>query len=172
MYTVEEINQMTRTAFVEALGPAFEESPWVAERAYESSPFADRDQLVTEMIAVMHKASQEEKLALLNAHPDLGGKLAMTRASQSEQRGAGLDHLSENEYEVFSGLNRQYVASFGFPFIMAVKGRTKEEILTAMQERVNHGHEEEFQQALAEVGAIASFRLSEWVENNREGVSR
>nr|WP_028547574.1 urate oxidase [Paenibacillus sp. UNC451MF] len=150
---------MNQNAFIELLGWIFEHSPWVAERAWASKPFNSVVHLHEIMVQMVKAASYEERLALLQAHPDLAGRLQMTVVSQQEQRGAGLDQLSEEEYKVMSSMNRDYTERFGFPFIIAVKGLGKEAIIAAMKERLNNSFAAEYERALTEVARIAGFRL-------------
>ncbi|WP_127532342.1 2-oxo-4-hydroxy-4-carboxy-5-ureidoimidazoline decarboxylase [Paenibacillus kobensis] len=162
-FTIEQLNLMDRHSFMEAVGWVVEHSPWVMERVYAKLPYRDGDQLHDELVDVIRNLNEEEKVSLLRSHPDLGTRLAMTDASVSEQRGAGLDSLSEDEYIQLSELNKQYTDRFGFPFIMAVKGKNKAEITEAMQRRSENGRDEELQAALSEIGRITKFRLLERV---------
>jgi 2-oxo-4-hydroxy-4-carboxy-5-ureidoimidazoline decarboxylase len=145
--------------FVEALGWVFEHSPWVADRAWLERPFASLDDLCDKMTAQVDAASREEQLALLCAHPDLGTRARVSRASAGEQAGAGLDQLTPDEYESLLRLNTAYKKKFGFPFLYAVKGSDKLAILEALGRRLESAPEEEFQAALGQVYRIARFRL-------------
>ncbi len=163
MLTIQAINTLTREQFVEQLGWIFEHSPWVAERAWKKRPFADLEALHAEMEAEVEHASQEEQLALLRAHPDLGAKARMSTASVSEQSGAGLDRLTAEEYERLQKLNTAYRDKFGFPFLYAVKGSTKYDILRALEQRLQETPDQEFRQALTQVYRIALFRLQDTI---------
>jgi 2-oxo-4-hydroxy-4-carboxy-5-ureidoimidazoline decarboxylase len=161
--TLETLNGMSADDFRRALGAVFEHSPWVAERAWPARPFLTRDALHTAMAAAVRQASREEQLALLRAHPDLGGRAAragaMTEASVAEQSSAGLDRLSNEEYERFERLNTAYRLKFGFPFVIAVRHHDKRAILDAFGERLRHTVEQELKVALAQVFDIAHLRL-------------
>ena len=157
-----------RTLFVERFGGVYEHSPWVAGSAHEAGLGADADTaagLAAALRQAMAAGPSDAKLALINAHPDLAGKLALSRKltaeSTGEQAGAGLDRLSAEELARFTQLNDSYRARFGFPFIMAVKGKTKAAILTAFEERLKHDKTAEFDTALAEIDRIAALRLKE-----------
>lgn len=163
-YSIERLNQMSQEEFVAALGTVFERSPSISEKAWDDRPFADRDALYRSMVRIVQTSSHEEQLALFCAHPDLGTKAKMADASEEEQSGVGLDRLSPEEFERFQGLNELYRDRFGFPFIIAVKNQTKESILEAFEERLNHSMEEEQQQALTEICTIARFRLESMIE--------
>jgi 2-oxo-4-hydroxy-4-carboxy-5-ureidoimidazoline decarboxylase len=159
--TSEEVNQMNRKEFIQKIGWVFEHSPWVASAAWENGPFESHEHLLQTMIKMVQNAEEPMQLALLRAHPDLGTRLQMSEVSQKEQARAGLDQLTKEELEEFVSLNQQYVQKFEFPFIMAVKGQSKESILAAMKQRVHHAYDEEFNIALHEVFKIAGFRLND-----------
>ncbi|CAM3713143.1 2-oxo-4-hydroxy-4-carboxy-5-ureidoimidazoline decarboxylase [Cohnella lubricantis] len=158
------INEMDRDTFVRALGGIFEHSPWVAEGCVESRPFASIAALHEAMTEVVRSSPEETVLELLRAHPDLGTRLAVTDYSASEQSGAGLDRLTPEEYERMTALNEQYVEKFGFPFILAVKGKSKDEIVASMEARVLNGARDEREEALAQIGRITRFRLEDLVD--------
>jgi len=145
--------------FTAALGWIFEDSPWVAERAWARRPFVSREALHHAMVREVENAPVAEQQALLAAHPDLGTRAKVSAASTQEQAGARLDRLTPDEYSLFSGLNRVYREKFGFPFLYAVKGSTKQDIIAALRIRMDSSQEREFQQALTEVYRIAWFRI-------------
>jgi OHCU decarboxylase len=161
--TLAEINAMDAAAFVAALGFVFELSPWVVERAHAAGPFADRDVLHRAMMAVLGAASQDDKLALIRAHPELAGKAAIARAltpeSLGEQARAGLDRLTADEYARFHALNGAYGARFSFPFIICARLNDKDSILSAMERRLANEPETEIAEAIAQIGLISRFRL-------------
>jgi OHCU decarboxylase len=161
-------SRMGRALFVERFGGVYEHSPWVAETAFDAGlgPAADQASgLAAAMAAAMQRGGDEAKRALISAHPDLAGRLAaaktLTPESASEQAGAGLDHLTPDERTEFTALNDAYRARFGFPFIMAVKGKTKADILGAFDKRLGNEAKEEFETALAEIDKIAALRLKD-----------
>lgn len=159
--TIGELNRMDRAAFVAAVGWIFEHSPWVAERAFDAGPFAGLDALHTSMMDQVERASFAERLALLQAHPDLGARARLSKASSAEQAGAGLDSLTPGEFEQLHRLNTAYRTRFGFPFLSAVKGSTKHDILRALQARMEAAPEDEYREALRQVYRIARFRLED-----------
>lgn len=161
-----EVNRMTQPEFVDALGSIFEHSPWVAERVWPEQPFASLNALHSAMVATVNRAKEEEQLALLRAHPELGTRARVSAASAGEQRGAGLDSLTPDEYRNLQTLGEQYRAKFGFPFIFAVKGSGPGDILLALIVRLNGTPEDELRQALWEVGRIAWFRLQEAIQES------
>ncbi|MDI4646256.1 2-oxo-4-hydroxy-4-carboxy-5-ureidoimidazoline decarboxylase [Cohnella hashimotonis] len=163
MLTLSVVNGLERGSFVEALGSVFEHSPWVAEAAWAARPYLSVGALHQAMMDVVRDAPRARLIAFLRAHPDLGTRLAVTPYSASEQAGAGLDRLTAEEYEIFTHLNQTYVERFGFPFILAVKGKSKEEILEAMRTRVNHDAERELAEAVSQIARITGFRLADLV---------
>ena len=158
---IDELNSLGCEEFVETVGWVFEDSPWVAERAWKQRPFTDLEALHNAMVHEVMTASIPDQLALLGAHPDLGSRAKMTIASTSEQAGAGLDQLTSQEFERLRMLNSQYREKMGFPFLFAVKGSTKYDILEALERRVGEDPAREFQEALRHVHQIALFRLED-----------
>jgi OHCU decarboxylase len=158
---------MGRAYAEELFGDVFEHSPWIAAAAHAGglSPAQDSAEgLHAAMAAAVDAAPRERQMALVQTHPDLAGRLKpaeLTSDSATEQASAGLDSLSDEERRRFLALNERYRAKFGFPFIMAVKGRGKAEILAAFERRLEHDADEEFATALAEVKTIALLRLKE-----------
>jgi OHCU decarboxylase len=159
-------SRMARDEFVERFGDIFEHSDWVARRAYELELGPAHDSaggLHNALCRAFRAASADERLAVLRAHPDLAGKLAaarrLTAASEAEQASAGLDALSDAERERFGKLNAAYVERFGFPFIIAVRGRSRQEILAAFEERIGNDRAAELDAACKEVERIALLRL-------------
>jgi len=156
---IEALNSLDRENFVATIGWVFEDSPWVAQRAWVSRPFASVEALHGAMVDQVERATPEEQLDLLRAHPDLGTKARVSEASTAEQAGAGLDQLTPEEFELLHGLNQAYRDKFGFPFLFAVKGSSKHDILDALERRVQSSREEEYRVALAQVYRIARFRI-------------
>ena len=160
-------SRMDRMIFVELFGDIFEHSPWIAERTYDAGLTTGQDTtegLHAAMVNALSEATREQKLALINAHPDLAGRLKLadlTVDSRGEQSSAGLDSLTEAERSRFLALNDAYKQKFGFPFIMAVKGRSKDEILAAFEERLEHEPDEEFETAVVQIELIALLRLKD-----------
>jgi 2-oxo-4-hydroxy-4-carboxy-5-ureidoimidazoline decarboxylase len=161
LVTLAELNAGTRPRFVETLGWIFEASPWVVERAWAAHPFKSIEDLHGAMTAVVDAADPNERLALLRAHPDLGTRARMSDASAGEQKGAGLDRLTPEEFERLQRFNLAYREKFGFPFLFAVKGSTKHDVLAALERRLTAAYDEELAEALRQVYRIAMFRLQE-----------
>lgn len=159
--TIADVNALERDAFVEQFGWVFEHSPWVAERAWDRRPFASVNELHAAMVDAMNEGSTDDQLALLRAHPDLGARIAMSAASTGEQAGAGLHQLSPETFDSLRRLNNDYREKFGFPFLFAVRGSTPEQILAALQKRLQRDPQTELQEALRQVTRIARFRLDD-----------
>lgn len=159
---------MDRDLFVQIFGGVYEHSRWIAEHIYDIGLDASHDTpfgLQQAMKAAVEDAGYEPQLALLRAHPDLAGKLAvsgkLTKESSGEQASAGLDECTQDEFEAFQSLNLAYKDKFGFPYILAVKGRHRSEILENFKKRVEFDAVEEFDEALSQVHQIALLRLNE-----------
>jgi OHCU decarboxylase len=161
-------SRMPRALFVERFGDIFEHTPQVAERAHRAGLTTASDTvngLHGALVTVMRAMSPDEKLALINAHPDLAGRLALAKQltgdSTREQGSAGLDRLTADELKRFTALNTAYLTRFGFPFILAVKGRTKNEILASFETRLKHDATAELDEALRQIERIALLRLQD-----------
>jgi 2-oxo-4-hydroxy-4-carboxy-5-ureidoimidazoline decarboxylase len=161
--TMAELNALDREHFVHAIGWVFEHSPWVAERAWAMKPFRDLDALHAAMVEQVRSAGRNEQLDLLRAHPDLGTRARIGAASAGEQAAAGLDRLLPAEFRRLKELNSAYREKFGFPFLLAVKGSTKYDILNALEKRLQALPDEEYENALRQVFRIARFRLEDAV---------
>ena len=159
---------MSRQDFVSHYGGVFEHSAWIAERAWAGELAPANDSAIglhAALACQFRAASTEERLGVLNAHPDLAGKLAaakqLTAESTAEQASAGLDMLSDAERATFMELNTAYIAKFGFPFIIAVRDNTKDSILSAFKTRIGNDSETEFATACGQVERIAELRLKD-----------
>jgi 2-oxo-4-hydroxy-4-carboxy-5-ureidoimidazoline decarboxylase len=155
---------MKELEFVRRYGGIYEHSPWVAEMAATLvDDSADVDVIARVMADCVDNASRDRQLALIRAHPDLAGKAAVAgelgEDSGSEQTSAGLDRCSPQEYARFQALNAAYRRKFGFPFVMAVRNSTREQILAAFESRLENDYDEEFETALVEIHNIARMRL-------------
>lgn len=157
---------LDRTAFGATYGGIYEHSPWVAEAVFDGGLAAADDApegLAARMAAAVEDADDDRKLALLRAHPELAGRLAvagnLTSDSRAEQASAGLDRCTPEEFAEFQRLNAAYNERFGFPFIIAVRGLTRQDILQAFRARVANDRKTEFATAMEQVHRIARLRL-------------
>ena len=170
--TIEEVNRMGHEAFVAKFGSLYEHSLWVAEAASTERPFDDIEEMHRTFEDAMYRATREKQLDLIRAHPDLAGKAAMagelTRESEREQSSAGLDRLSPEEYDAFTGANRAYREKFGFPLVIYAREHNKDTILENAGARLENSTEKEIDTALAEISKIARYRLGEIFEKGDE----
>ena len=161
-------HELSRMAFIATFGGIYEHSPWVAETLYDqglSKDDSNPTKLFKRMAAIVDAAGDKRQMALLCAHPELAGKLAisgsLTAESTAEQASAQLDQCSAEEFAEFQNLNQRYQETFGHPFIIAVRGLNRTQILATFRKRVNHSAGVEFRTALAEVHKIAKLRLDQ-----------
>jgi len=158
---INKINKLTQTEFVKVFANIFENARWIAEELYKQKPFKDFDELSSKMMNIFEISSKEKKLKILNEHPNLGDKTKislLTPDSLKEQKSVGLDQCTKEEFTEFNKLNDDY-KKFGFPFILAVKGKNKIEILNNFRKRINSDPQVEFEEAIKQVKKIASLRL-------------
>ncbi len=163
MTPLSQINAMTPAEFEKTFGDVAEHSPWVARNAAGERPFQSREAMIAAFRDAVLAASETAQLALIRAHPDLATKAKLTDDSTREQARAGLGRLSKDEFARFTHLNEFYKSKFDFPFIFAVKGATKEQILASFTKRVNNPKEDEFAMALEQVCHIFRFRIEDRV---------
>ena len=153
--------------FVNILKSIYEHSPWVPERllSKEGIEIKTKRELHLQMKQIVDSASKKEKINLIRAHPELGNRLQktkkLTRFSQEEQKSVGLDQCTEEEFEILTSLNKEYRSKFEFPFIIAVKGLSKNYIIENMKKRIKNNQEEEFNTAISEVHKIAKLRIND-----------
>lgn len=163
-----DLAALERARFLELFGSVFEHAPWVAEQAFDTGPFHTAEGLHKAMVHAMRRAPRARQLALIQAHPDLAGRAAiagaLTAASTAEQASAGLDQCTPSEFERFRELNQGYQEKFGFPFILAVKGRSRAEILAVFEQRLDNSVEAEFAEALNQIAEIARLRLADLIQ--------
>lgn len=172
-YSLAKINQATEKDFVAILGGIFEHAPWVAEKvaaekvvaggAVLSRPFATLEELHRAMVAVIEQSPHPVQLGLIRNHPELAGKAAvagqLTADSTREQKGAGLDQCSPAEFAELTRLNRAYSDKFSMPFVIAVRGLTRSDIIAAMGRRLENDAATEQAEALRQIYKIGRLRL-------------
>lgn len=164
-YSISEVNQMDKSDFVQSFGSVFEETPKVAEQAWAAMPFQDVADLHQKMVTVVEQGmTSHEKLTLIQSHPELGANGKMAAASVQEQAGAGFNQAKAEVHQQIQQLNAVYQEKFGFPFVMAVKGQTLDNIIAALKDRIDQTKEEEMARSLAEIYKIARFRLNDLIE--------
>jgi OHCU decarboxylase len=164
MDSIDKFNKLSKAEFISIFGNIFEKTEWVAERCYESKPYNNLDELVSKMMKIFENIEKERHLEILNSHPDLAVEKKLTKDSKNEQKNASLNHCTDEEFMEFKKLNEEYKKKFGFPFIVAVKGKNKEEILNSFRQRITNNINLEFEEAKKQVKKIASFRLDEIIK--------
>ena len=160
---INKINKLSKSEFIKVFANIFENAIWIAEELYNQKPFNDFEELSSKILNIFETTTKEKKLKILKDHPDLANKTKislLTPDSLKEQTNAGLDQCTEEEFNEFKKLNDNY-KKFGFPFILAVKGKTKIEILNNFRKRVSSDPEIEFAEAVKQVKQIANMRLKE-----------
>ena len=164
MKTIDKINKLSRSKFVEIFANIFEKTKWIAERLYNQKPFNSFEDLCSKILEIFKTTSKENQLKIIRAHPDLADKTKISLLnidSRAEQNRAGLDKCSEKEFKEFKNFNNEYKKKFGFPFILAVKDKNRKEIFNNFRKRILHGKNKEFIEAKKQVKKIANLRLGE-----------
>ena len=164
MDSIDTFNKLNKSEFLSTFGNVFEKTEWIAEKCYDSKPYNNVQELVNKMMEVFENSIKEKHLKILNSHPDLAVKKKLTKESENEQANANLNKCTNEEFEEFNKLNKKYKKKFGFPFIIAVKGKNKNEILNIFRQRITNNINLEFEEAKKQVKKIATFRLSEIIK--------
>ena len=161
---INKINELPKSEFIKVFGNIFESSSWISEELYKLKPFDGFEELSTKILDIFENATKESQIKILRAHPDLANKTkigSLTTDSKNEQNSAGLDKCTPDEFGEFKNLNFEYKKKFGFPFIFAVKDKSKLEILTSFRKRISCDINVEFEEAKKQVKKIAYLRLNE-----------
>tara|TARA_B100001057_G_C22345610_1_gene755003 strand:+ start:105 stop:599 length:495 start_codon:yes stop_codon:yes gene_type:complete len=157
----KDINLLTKKEFLTIFGIIFEKSEWIAEETFNLRPFDNSDDLINKMISIYENTSNEKIMYILNLHPKLAIEKNLTSYSSEEQKSAKLNSCTKEELEEFKNLNINYEKKFGFPFIIAVKGKNKNEILDNFRKRIKNSSQEEFNESKIQVKKIALLRLND-----------
>ena len=164
MIDIKKINSLDKSEFLSIFGNVFEKSKWISEKVYDKKPFKNLESFVSEIIGIYENSDNKTILEILNLHPELAVEKKLTADSEVEQSKANLKQCTPEEFDEFKKLNIEYKKKFNFPFIIAVKGKNKNEILNYFRERINNSLEEEFLEAKKQVKKIANFRLKEIIK--------
>ena len=164
MNSIDKVNKLNKSDFISIFGNVFEKTEWIAQKSYDLKPYKNFEELFSKMMEVFENIEKEKHLEILNAHPNLAVEKKLTRDSKNEQKNASLNQCTEKEFLEFKKLNEEYKKKFGFPFIIAVKGKNKEEILNSFRQRIANNINLEFIEAKKQVKKIAIFRLSEIIK--------
>ena len=151
MNSIDKFNKLSKPEFISIFGNVFEKTEWIAERCYDLKPYNNIDELISKMMKIFENIEKERHLEILNSHPDLAVEKKLTEDSKNEQKNASLNQCSDEEFLEFKKLNEEYKKKFGFPFIVAVKGKNKEEILNSFRQRITNNINLEFEEAKKQV---------------------
>ena len=165
MKFTKNLNSLSENEFISIFGSVFEKSEWIANDTFKKKPFKNSKDLIDKMINTYSNSSNEKILKIFNLHPKLAIEKRLTNFSSKEQSDAKLNTCTKDELIEFEKLNFDYEKKFNFPFIIAVKGKNKEDILNNFRERINNDYQKEFTEAKTQVKKIALFRLNEILEN-------
>ena len=164
MIDIKKINNLDKSEFLSIFGNVFEESKWISEKVFNLKPFESLESFVSEIIRIYENSDNKTVLEILNLHPELAIEKKLTANSEAEQNKANLKECTPEEFNEFKKLNIEYKKKFNFPFIIAVKGKNKDEILNYFRERIKNSLDEEFFEAKKQVKKIATFRLEEIIK--------
>ena len=164
MIDIKKINSLDKSEFLSIFGNVFEKSKWISEKAFDKKPFKNLESFVSEIIGIYENSDNKTILEILNLHPELAVEKKLTADSEVEQSKANLKQCTPGEFDEFKKLNTEYKKKFNFPFIIAVKGKNKNEILNYFRKRINNPLDEEFLEAKKQVKKIAIFRLEEIIK--------
>ena len=164
MISLEKINNLNKSDFLTIFGNVFEKSEWISEKVFDLRPFKNFEDLFSKIIGIYENSDKKIILKILNSHPELAVEKKLTMNSKNEQKNANLNECTNDEYSEFKKLNIEYKKKFDFPFIIAVKGKNKDEILNYFRERIKNSLDEEFFEAKKQVKKIATFRLEEIIK--------
>ena len=164
MIDIKKINSLDKSEFLSIFGNVFEKSKWISEKVFDKKPFKNLESFVSEIIGIYENSDNKTVLEILNLHPELAVEKKLTANSEVEQSKANLKQCTPGEFDEFKKLNTEYKKKFNFPFIIAVKGKNKNEILNYFRERINNSLDKEFFEAKKQVKKIATFRLEEIIK--------
>jgi len=170
MLSLQQLNATSQAGFKAALDGVYEHSPWIAEQAWAARPFASPAALKHALVQVVRRCSHEQQIALVRAHPELAGKAMVSRTltaeSSHEQGKAGLADCTAEEFARIQQLNADYIARFGWPFILAVRGPrgsglTRQQIIEAFARRLHSHPDLELAECLRNIHRVAELRLND-----------
>jgi len=164
MISLEKINNLNKSDFLTIFGNVFEKSEWISKKVFDLRPFKNFEDLFSKIIGIYENSDKIIILKILNSHPELAVEKKLTINSKNEQKNANLNECTNDEYKEFKKLNIEYKKKFDFPFIIAVKGKNKNEILNYFRERIKNSPDEEFLEAKKQVKKIVTFRLEEIIK--------
>ena len=164
MNSIDKINSLNKSEFINFFGNIFEKSEWIAEEVFKSKPYKSLENFKSKFVYIFENIKSEEVIKILNSHPELVVEKNLTTDSTQEQNSANLNNCTKEEFEEFKDLNYKYKNKFGFPFIIAVKGMNRLEILNNFRIRIKKDNESELNEAKEQVKKIASIRLDQAIK--------
>ena len=164
MINIKKINNLDKSEFLSIFGNVFEKSKWITDKVFDEKPFKNLESFISKIIGIYENSDNKTILEILNLHPELAVEKKLTADSEVEQSKANLKQCTPEEFDEFKKLNTEYKKKFNFPFIIAVKGKNKNEILNYFRERINNSLDKEFFEAKKQVKKIATFRLEEIIK--------
>ena len=165
MNSEDKVNKLSKSDFISIFKNVFEKTEWIAEKTYALKPFSNFQEISSRMINIFENSNKDDLLKILNSHPELAVEKIMTQDSIKEQSNAQLNKCTKEELAEFIKLNKDYKKKFNFPFIIAVSGKNKSEILDNFRKRIKNDKNIEFKEAIRQVKKIASLRLKQ-ISNN------
>ena len=164
MIDIKKINSIEKSEFLSIFGNVFEKSKWISEKVFDQKPFKNLESFISKIIGIYENSDNKTILEILNLHPELAVEKKLTANSEEEQNKANLKECTPEEFNEFKKLNIEYKKKFNFPFIIAVKGKNKNEILNYFRKRINNSLDEELLEAKKQVKKIATLRLEEIIK--------
>ena len=164
MINIKKINNLDKSEFLSIFGNVFEKSKWITDKVFDEKPFKNLESFISKIIGIYENSDNKTILEILNLHPELAVEKKLTANSEEEQNKANLKECTPEEFNEFKKLNIEYKKKFNFPFIIAVKGKNKSQILNCFRKRINNSSDEEFLEAKKQVKKIATFRLEEIIK--------
>jgi len=164
MNSIDKINSLNKSEFINFFGNIFEKSEWIAEEVFKSKPYKSLENFKSKFVYIFENIKSEEVIKILNSHPELVVEKNLTTDSTQEQNSANLNNCTKEEFEEFKDLNYKYKNKFGFPFIIAVKGMNRLEILNNFRIRIKKDNKSELNEAKEQVKKIASIRLDQAIK--------
>ncbi len=164
MIDIKKINNLDKSEFLSIFGNVFEKSKWISEKVFDQKPFKNLESFVSEIFGIYENSDNKTILEVLNLHPELAVEKKLTVNSEAEQNKANLKECTLEEFNEFKKLNIEYKKKFNLPFIIAVKGKNKNQILNYFRERIKNSLDEELLEAKKQVKKIATFRLEEIIK--------
>jgi len=167
---INEINNLDENVFLNIFKNIFEHSDFITKLVQKKRPFKNKSEIINHFMNTFDSLDQDKKVKIIRLHPDLADKLkireGLTSFSQEEQSRAGLAECNDEEFKEFNRLNNEFKSKFNIPFIYAVRGETKQDILDEFIGRLKSDNmEQELDKSLIQVKKIANLRINEIISD-------